>query len=159
MLNCLYSSILYSSFSYPANIRQLSETTKLFLLNFAETCRFFQKAKSEEENIINCRNYASGNLPSPKNQEMPEANGSVPEESGNAGSSCLPSPKGANVNNRWWNDRREWNLRIASNSLLPSPKGANRSKTGCDSPPLGTLSATCWLSAGSIPFGHFTSGY
>ena len=25
----------------------------------------------------------------------------------------LPSPKGANVNNRWWNDRREWNLRIA----------------------------------------------
>ena len=61
----------------------------------------------------------------------------VPEESRNAGSSCLPSPKGANVNNRWWNDRREWNLRIASNSLLPSPKGANRSKIGVIRPPLG----------------------
>ena len=83
----------------------------------------------------------------------------VPEESGNAGSSDLPSPKGANVNNRWWNDRREWNLRIASNSLLPSPKGANRSKTGCDSPPLGTLSTTYWLSAGSMTSGHSTSGY
>ena len=64
---------------------------------------------------------------SPKNREMPEAHvcrprrirkcrklmSAVPEESENAGSSCLPSPKGANVNNRWWNDRREWNLRIA----------------------------------------------
>ena len=81
------------------------------------------------------------------------------EKSGNAGSSCLPSPKGANVNNRWWNDRREWNLRIASNSLLPSPKGANRSKIGVIRPPLGTLSTTCWLSAGSMTFGHSTSGY
>ena len=52
----------------------------------------------------------------------------------------LPSPKGANVNNRRWNDRREWNLRIVTDTLLPSPKGANRSKTGCGSPPLGTLS-------------------
>ena len=56
-------------------------------------------------------------------------------------SRILPSPKGANVNNRWWNDRREWNLRIADPlSLQSSPKGANRSKTGCGSPPLGTLS-------------------
>ena len=55
-------------------------------------------------------------------------------------SSILPSPKGANVNNRGWNDRREWNLRIVTDSLLSSPKGANRGKTGCGSPPLGTLS-------------------
>ena len=71
----------------------------------------------------------------------------------------LPSPKGANVNNRWWNDRREWNLRIADTHSLSSPKGANRSKAGCGSPPLGTLSPYYWLSAGSIPFGHSTSGY
>ena len=74
-------------------------------------------------------------------------------------SSILPSPKGANVNNRRWNDRREWNLRIMTDSLLSSPKGANRSKTGCDSPPSGTLSPSCWLSAGSMTFGHSTSGY
>ena len=71
----------------------------------------------------------------------------------------LPSPKGANVNNRWWNDRREWNLRIVTDTLLPSPKGANRSKAGCGSPPLGTLSPYYWLSAGSMTFGHSTSGY
>ena len=53
-------------------------------------------------------------------------------------SGILPSPKGANVNNRGWNDRREWNLRIADILSLSSPKGANRSKTGCGSPPLGT---------------------
>ena len=74
-------------------------------------------------------------------------------------SSILPSPKGANVNNRGWNDRREWNLRIVTDTLLSSPKGANRSKTGCGSPPLGTLSPYYWLSAGSMTFGHSTSGY
>ena len=74
-------------------------------------------------------------------------------------SSILPSPKGANVNNRRWNDRREWNLRIMTDSLLSSPKGANRSKTGCGSPPSGTLSPYDWLSAGSMTFGHSTSGY
>ena len=73
--------------------------------------------------------------------------------------SLLSSPKGANVNNRGWNDRREWNLRIVTDSLLSSPKGANRGKTGCGSPPLGTLSPYYWLSAGSMTFGHSTSGY
>ena len=73
--------------------------------------------------------------------------------------SNLRSPKGANVNNRGWNDRREWNLRIVTDSLLSSPKGANRGKTGCGSPPLGTLSPYYWLSAGSMTFGHSTSGY
>ena len=53
----------------------------------------------------------------------------------------------------------EWNLRIVTDTLLSSPKGANRSKTGCDSPPLGTLSPYYWLSAGSMTFGHSTSGY
>ena len=38
----------------------------------------------------------------------------------------LPSPKGANVNNRWWNDRREWNLRIADNL----PQRPQRGRTG-----------------------------
>ena len=71
----------------------------------------------------------------------------------------LPSPKGANVNNRWWNDRREWNLRIADILSLSSPKGANSSKAGCGSPPLGTISPYCWLSAGFMTFGHSTSGY
>ena len=44
-------------------------------------------------------------------------------------------------------------------SNLRSPKGANRGKTGCGSPPLGTLSPYYWLSAGSMTFGHSTSGY
>ena len=30
------------------------------------------------------------------------------------------------MNNREWNDRREWNLRIVTETLLSSPKGANR---------------------------------
>ena len=47
--------------------------------------------------------------------------------------------RGRTPNNRRWNDRREWNLRIVTDTLLPSPKGANRSKTGCGSPPLGTI--------------------
>ena len=67
--------------------------------------------------------------------------------------------RGRTPNNRRWNDRREWNLRIVTDTLLPSPKGANRSKTGCGSPPLGTLSPYYWLSAGSMTFGHSTSGY
>ena len=130
MLNCLYSSILYSSFSYPANIRQLSETTKLFLLNLAKLCRFFEKRKARKmSESVRRRRIA--------NPAAPYGLTRLTEKSGNAGSSCLPSPKGANVNNRWWNDRREWNLRIASNSLLPSPKGANRSKIGVIRPPWG----------------------
>ena len=95
---------------------------------------------------IFCRTIASTILPSPKCSEI-------------ASHFLLPSPKGANVNNRWWNDRREWNLRIVTDTLLSSPKGANRSKTGCGSPPLGTLSPYYWLSAGSMTFGHSTSGY
>ena len=40
-------------------------------------------------------------------------------------SGILPSPKGANVNNRGWNDRREWNLRIAD-ILSIVPKGGEQ---------------------------------
>ena len=35
----------------------------------------------------------------------------------------LPSPKGANVNNRWWNDRRSCNLRTSWCSLPIVPGG------------------------------------
>ena len=42
----------------------------------------------------------------------------------------LPSPKGANVNNRWWNDRREWNLRIAY--TLPQRPQRGRTETRLD---------------------------
>ena len=39
----------------------------------------------------------------------------------------LPSPKGANVNNRGWNDQRSWNLRIANIlSLSIVPKGGEQ---------------------------------
>ena len=85
---------------------------------------------------IFCRTIASTILPSPKCSEI-------------ASHFLLPSPKGANVNNRWWNDRREWNLRIAG-ILSIDPEGANRSKTGCGSPPLGTLSPYYWLFGGSV---------
>ena len=53
--------------------------------------------------------------------------------------------RGRTPNNRRWNDRREWNLRIVTDTLLSSPKGANRTKTGCGSPPLGTLSPYYWF--------------
>ena len=39
----------------------------------------------------------------------------------------LPSPKGANVNNRGWNDQRSWNLRIANILSLYRPQ---RGRTG-----------------------------
>ena len=56
-------------------------------------------------------------------------------------SSIQPSrpQRGRTLNNRGWNDRREWNLRIAEHHTLTSPKGANRRKKGCDSPPSGTM--------------------
>ena len=38
----------------------------------------------------------------------------------------FPSPKGANVNNRGWNDRRSWNLRIADTHSPIVPKGGEQ---------------------------------
>ena len=56
-------------------------------------------------------------------------------------SSIQPSrpQRGRTPNNRGWNDRREWNLRIPKHNTLTSPKGANRRKKGCGSPPSGTM--------------------
>ena len=73
--------------------------------------------------------------------------------------SILPSPKGANVNNRWWNDRRSWNLRTTNSREKASPKGANHIQSCPCSPPSGTIRENLLLSAGSIPFGHSTRGY
>ena len=33
---------------------------------------------------------------------------------------------GPTFNNRWWNDRREWNLRIAATHSLTVPKGGEQ---------------------------------
>ena len=38
----------------------------------------------------------------------------------------FPSPQGANVNNRGWNDRRSWNLRIADTLSPIVPKGGEQ---------------------------------
>ena len=62
-------------------------------------------------------------------------------------------------NNRWWNDRRSWNLRTTNSREKASPKGANRIQSCSCSPPSGTIEGVCLPSAGSIPFGHSTRGY
>ena len=67
--------------------------------------------------------------------------------------------RGPTFNNRWWNDRREWNLRISIGREKASPKGANHIQPCSCSPPSGTVREYLSLSAGSIPFGHSTSGY
>ena len=51
-------------------------------------------------------------------------------------SSILPSPKGANVNNRGWNDRREWNLRIAD-ILSIVPEGGEQEQNRMRFAPFG----------------------
>jgi hypothetical protein len=67
--------------------------------------------------------------------------------------------RGPTFNNRWWNDRRSWNLRTTNSREKASPKGANRIQSCPCSPPLGTVREYLSLSAGSIPFGHSTRGY
>ena len=67
--------------------------------------------------------------------------------------------RGPTFNNRWWNDRRSWNLRTTNSREKASPKGANHIQSCSCSPPSGTIESVCLLSAGSIPFGHSTSGY
>ena len=67
--------------------------------------------------------------------------------------------RGPTFNNRWWNDRRSWNLRTTNSREKASPKGANRIQSCSCSPPSGTIREYLSLSAGSIPFGHSTSGY
>ena len=47
--------------------------------------------------------------------------------------------RGPTFNNRWWNDRRSWNLRTTNSREKASPKGANHIQTCPCSPPLGTI--------------------
>ena len=67
--------------------------------------------------------------------------------------------RGPTFNNRWWNDRRSWNLRTTNSREKASPKGANHIQSCSCSPPSGTTREYLSLSAGSIPFGHSTRGY
>ena len=67
--------------------------------------------------------------------------------------------RGPTFNDRWWNDRRSWNLRTTNSREKASPKGANHIQSCSCSPPSGTIREYLSLSAGSIPFGHSTSGY
>ena len=67
--------------------------------------------------------------------------------------------RGPTFNNRWWNDRRSWNLRTTNSREKASPKGANHIQPCSCSPPSGTVRDYLSLSAGSIPFGHSTRGY
>ena len=67
--------------------------------------------------------------------------------------------RGPTFNNRWWNDRRSWNLRTTNSREKASPKGANHIQSCSCSPPSGTIREYLSLSAGSIPFGHSTRGY
>ena len=67
--------------------------------------------------------------------------------------------RGPTFNNRWWNDRRSWNLRTTNSREKASPKGANHIQSCSCSPPSGTVREYLSLSAGSIPFGHSTRGY
>ena len=47
--------------------------------------------------------------------------------------------RGPTFNNRWWNDRRSWNLRTTNSREKASPKGANHTQSCPCSPPLGTI--------------------
>ena len=47
--------------------------------------------------------------------------------------------RGPTFNNRWWNDRRSWNLRITNRREEASPKGANHILFCYCSPPSGTI--------------------
>ena len=47
--------------------------------------------------------------------------------------------RGPTFNNRWWNDRRSWNLRTTNSREKASPKGANRIQSCSCSPPSGTI--------------------
>ena len=47
--------------------------------------------------------------------------------------------RGPTFNNRWWNDRRSWNLRTTNRREKASPKGANRIQSCSCSPPSGTI--------------------
>ena len=47
--------------------------------------------------------------------------------------------RGPTFNNRWWNDRRSWNLRTTKWRELSSPKGANNIHSCSCSPPSGTI--------------------
>ena len=51
--------------------------------------------------------------------------------------------RGPTFNNRWWNDRREWNLRTTNSREKASPKGANHIQSCSCSPPSGTVE--CYL--------------
>ena len=51
--------------------------------------------------------------------------------------------RGPTFNNRWWNDRRSWNLRTTNSREKASPKGANHIQSCSCSPPSGTVE--CYL--------------
>ena len=67
--------------------------------------------------------------------------------------------RGPTFNNRWWNDRREWNLRISIREGEGVPKGGRTTPSLAPVRPLRGRQREYQLSAGSIPFGHSTSGY
>ena len=67
--------------------------------------------------------------------------------------------RGPTFNNRWWNDRREWNLRISIREGEGVPKGGEQHPVLLLFAPLRGRQREYQLSAGSIPFGHSTSGY
>ena len=67
--------------------------------------------------------------------------------------------RGPTFNNRWWNDRREWNLRISIREGEGVPKGGEQHPVLLLFAPFGDGRREFQLSAGSIPFGHSTSGY
>ena len=67
--------------------------------------------------------------------------------------------RGPTFNNRWWNYRREWNLRISIREGEGVPKGGEQHPVLLLFAPFGDGRREFQLSAGSIPFGHSTSGY
>ena len=57
---------------------------------------------------------------------------------------------GPTFNNRWWNDRREWNLRTSIRREKSSPKGANLIQSCFCSPPSGTIGESIYYP--QVPF-------
>ena len=67
--------------------------------------------------------------------------------------------RGPTFNNRWWNDRRSWNLRTTNGREKASPKGANHIWFCSCSPPSGTIKVCIDLSAASRVTKHNAANY
>ena len=106
----------------------------------------------------NSRSKTSNQL-SPKETAGPPKETAVPDRNCRSPIGTAGPRRGPTFNNRWWNDRRSWNLRTTNSREKASPKGANHIQSCSCSPPSGTVREYLSLSAGSIPFGHSTSGY